>query len=88
MRLLVETVDISGGLIGAGIENLRWFKPVRPGDILTLECEIVTMRKSTSNPKQGVVKVKHIVYNQHAEPVEEFSSTIIVPCRLEMSHPV
>jgi acyl dehydratase len=39
------------------------------------------MRKSASNPKQGVVKVKHIVYNQQSEPVEAFSSTIIVPCR-------
>lgn len=88
MRLLVETVDISGGLIGAGIENLRWFKPVRPGDALTLECGIVSLRKSVSNPKQGVVKVKHVVYNQHAEPVEAFSSTIIVPCRVEVGHPV
>jgi acyl dehydratase len=82
MRLLVESVDISGGLIGAGIEHLRWFKPVRPGDTLLLECEIITLRKSASNPEKGVVKVKHVVYNQHEESVEEFISTIIVPSNI------
>lgn len=81
MRLLVETVDIAGGLIGAGIENLRWFKPVRPGDALLLECEIIAIRKSASNPGKGVVRVKHVVYNQYGEPVEAFISTIIVPAK-------
>lgn len=79
MRLLVETVDIAGGLIGAGIENLRWLKAVRPGDRLSLECEILFIRKSVSQPMKGVVKVKHTVYNQNREPVETFISTIIVP---------
>lgn len=81
MRLLVDTVPVAGGLVGAGLENLRWFKPVRPNDTLTLEVEVVSMRKSVSNPTRGLVKAKHVVFNQHNEPVEEFTSTIVVPAK-------
>jgi acyl dehydratase len=79
MRLMVESIPIAGGLIGAGLEELRWLKPVRPNDSLHLVCEILTIRKARSQPTKGIVRVGHTLFNQHNEPVEKFISTIVVP---------
>ncbi|MGZ5118852.1 MAG: MaoC/PaaZ C-terminal domain-containing protein, partial [Burkholderiales bacterium] len=47
MRLLVESeVKPAGGLIGAGVESLRWPRPVRPGDVLHLQSEVIEVRPS------------------------------------------
>ena len=81
MRLNTETLPIAGGLIGAGLDGLRWFKPVRPGESLWLEVEILSVRASNSKPWQGLAQVKHVTYNQDNEPVQEFTSTIVVPKR-------
>lgn len=79
MRLMAESVPIAGGLVGAGIDELRWFRPVRPGDSLHLESRVESMRVSASKPHQGIIKVKHTLLNQHNEPVEQFYSTMIIP---------
>src|SRR6476646_6519756 len=55
-------------LFGAGVDDLRWMKPVRPGDTIHLEGEVVELLPSKSKP-QGVVRVKWTAYNQHGEAV-------------------
>src|SRR5271156_198961 len=45
MRLRVESIPIAGGLIGAGVEEMRWTLPVRPGDALRTEAEIIDLRR-------------------------------------------
>ncbi|MFX5506234.1 MaoC/PaaZ C-terminal domain-containing protein, partial [Acinetobacter baumannii] len=40
MRLLVDTLHIQGGIIGAGFDEFRWPRPTRPGDVLRLEAEV------------------------------------------------
>lgn len=81
MRLMVESMPVAGGLIGAGMEELRWHRPVRPGDSLRLEAEVLSSRSSVSKPNRGVVRIKHVTYNQNSEPVQTFTSTIIAPKR-------
>lgn len=63
---------------GAGVDDLRWLKPVRPGDTLHLEGEVVELLPSKSKP-QGIARVKYTVYNQHGEAVYTFNPIAIVP---------
>ena len=67
-------------LLGAGVDELRWLKPVRPGDTLHLEGEVVELVPSRSKP-QGVVRLKWIAYNQNGEAVYTFNPIAIVPTR-------
>ena len=55
MRLLVGSdFKPAGGLIGAGVDELRWPRPVRPGDQLQVESEVLEVRVSKSRPQQGL----------------------------------
>jgi len=67
-------------LLGAGVDDLRWMKPVRPGDTLHLEGEVIELVPSRTKP-QGVVRVKWTAYNQHGEGVYTFNPIAIVPGR-------
>ena len=52
-----------------GLDELRWMKPVYPGDTLRVESELIEKRRSASRPEMGITKTRSIVYNQHDEPV-------------------
>lgn len=54
---------------GVGIDELRWLKPVHPGDVLSLETEIVAKRRSRSKPGIGSVWTRMTTYNQYGEAV-------------------
>lgn len=69
MRLLVDTVSIAGGLIGAGFEDFRWPRPTRPGDVLRLELEVLEVKYSQSKPQQGFIRYQMTTLNQNDEPV-------------------
>jgi len=80
MRLLVDDgPPLAGGIIGGGVDELRWPKPVRPGDRLRIESEVVEVRPSRSRPDQGLVKMKTTTLNQNDEPVLVFVANLIVP---------
>ena len=82
MRLLVDSeLKPAGGLIGAGVEELRWPKPVRPGDELRVESEIIDVRPSKSRPGHGLVRAKITTVNQNQEPVQIFIANLIVARR-------
>ena len=82
MRLLVDGgAPIAGGIIGAGGEDLRWPRPVRPGDELTVESEVLEIRPSRSRPTQGLMKMRTITFNQNDEPVMEMVANLVVPKR-------
>jgi acyl dehydratase len=82
MRLLVESeLRPAGGIVGAGFEELRWPRPVRPGDVLRLESEVLEVRPSKSRPNQGLIKVRTTTLNQNGEPVQVFVGNLIVPAR-------
>jgi acyl dehydratase len=67
-------------LLGIGVDELRWLAPVRPGDALHLEGEVVELAPSKRKP-QGIVKVKWTAFNQRGEPVYTFTPIGIVPRR-------
>jgi acyl dehydratase len=67
-------------LLGAGVDDLRWLKPVRPGDTLRLEGEVVELLPSRSKP-QGIARVRWTLYDQHGEAVYTFIPIAIVPTR-------
>ncbi|HLZ81976.1 MAG TPA: MaoC family dehydratase [Caulobacteraceae bacterium] len=70
MRLLVESeLKPAGGIIGAGLDECRWPRPVRPGDELRMECEVIDVRPSKSRPEQGLIKLRTTTLNQHDEAV-------------------
>jgi acyl dehydratase len=79
MKLLVGS-DFSpaGGIVGVGFEELRWPKPVRPGDELHAESEVLDVRPSKSNAKTGLLKFRTTTLNQHGEAVQISVGTIIV----------
>jgi acyl dehydratase len=82
MRLIVDSdFKIAGGLIGMGVEEIRWPRPVRPGDTLTVESEVLEVRPSKSQPDLGVVKMRVTTRNQDGQPVMVQVTSLLVPRR-------
>jgi acyl dehydratase len=82
MRLLVDSdLKPAGGIVGAGFDELRWPRPVRPGDELRVESEVLEIRASKSRPDQGIIKVRATTLNQINEPVQVSLGHLIVRCR-------
>jgi acyl dehydratase len=81
MRLAIETHPFGPHpLLGLGVDELRWLAPVRPGDVLHLEGEVVELIPSKSKP-QGIAKIKWTALSQHGEAVYTFTPLGIVPRR-------
>lgn len=79
MRLFVESeFKPAGGIIGAGLDALQWHQPVRPGDELSVETEVLEIRPSKSKPEQGMVKVRVTTHNQRNEPVQMYVANLVV----------
>jgi acyl dehydratase len=82
MRLLVESdLRPAGGIVGAGFDEFRWPRPVRPGDELRVESEVLEARPSKSRPEQGVIKVRTTTLNQRDEAVQITVGNLVVPRR-------
>lgn len=82
MRLLVDCEPkLAGGIIGAGFDELRWPLPVRPGDELRVELEVLEVRPSRSKPTQGLVKLRTTTLNQHDQAVQISVGNLVVQRR-------
>jgi acyl dehydratase len=82
MRLLVGSdFRPAGGFIGAGFDEFRWPRPVRPGDELRVQSEVLEVRASKSRPGQGVIKVRTTTLNQNGEAVQISVGNLIVQSR-------
>ena len=82
MKLVVASaLSPANGIIGMGFEELRWPRPVRPGDELHVVSEILDVRPSRSNPAQGLVKMRTTTANQHDEAVQVSVGTLLVARR-------
>jgi acyl dehydratase len=82
MRLLVESgLKPAGGIVGAGADEFRWPRPVRPGDELRTESEVLEVRPSRSRPDQGLIKVRTTTLNQNDEAVQVIIANLVVPRR-------
>src|SRR5918996_1032481 len=82
MRLLVESeIKPAGGIVGAGFDEFRWPRPVRPGDELHVESEVLEVRPSKSRPEQGLIKVRTTTLNQNGDAVQILIANLVVPRR-------
>lgn len=82
VRLLVEDVRSGRAVIGGlGIDDVRWHVPVRPGDTLTVENEVLDTRVSESDPQTGVVRDAITVMNQNGETVLTLENAELVARR-------
>lgn len=69
-RMMLQAGIISECSMGSpGMDELRWLAPVRPGDTLHMESEVVEAKPSSSKPDRGIVKMDYQAINQHGETV-------------------
>lgn len=82
MRLLVDSQPLgTTPLLGLGVEDLRWPKPVRPGDTIHAETEILSIRPSQSQPGYGIVRMRVAARNQQGDIVYVMTTNLWVPSR-------
>jgi len=80
MRLLVESLPIAGGLIGAGAD-ITWPRPTRPGDRLRVVSTVEGNLPSRSRPDRGSIVLASETLNQAGETVQRLVSRMVVPRR-------
>jgi acyl dehydratase len=84
MRLLVDSeFRPAGGILGVGFDELRWPRPVRPGDELCVRSEVLEVRPSKSRPDRGTIAARNTTFNQNDEAVQIFTAKLLVPRRPE-----
>ena len=83
MAMLVENMKThqQAGLGSPGVDNLRWVKPVYPGDTLRVESEVLEKRRSKSRPDMGIFKSRSRTLNQNDEVVLEMVSNGLIVVR-------
>ena len=79
MKLFVTGgLQLAGGSVGLGVDELRWPRPVRPGDTLRLQTEIMEIRPSRSKPDRGIIRIRNVTTNQNGEVVQTFIASVLV----------
>ncbi len=76
MRLMVASIPLGKGLIGANVE-MAWSKPTRPTDVLRVESEILAIRPSQSKPDQGIVTLSIVTKNQHNDVLQTLKANVV-----------
>ena len=87
MRALVEGYLAGGAsLASPGIDELRWQKPVRPGDSLHVRVTVVDAKRSRSKPDRGLVRTSIEAINQRDEVVMSMTAMNLIRCRTPSTH--
>ena len=81
LKTKTDLVHVAGGLIGMGLERMKWPRPVYPGDTLRIVITITGKRISNSRPDRGVVNYEVKTYNQKNEVVLEGATAVLIPHR-------
>ena len=81
MRMLTDGgIPIATGVVGVGGE-IAWPKPVRPGDTLRVETEVLAIAPSRSKPSQAIVTARSTTTNQHGETVQVLTAKLVAFAR-------
>ena len=83
MRLHVESSEDTATQAGVGVDDLRWHRPLRPGDSLRLRNEILDKRLSNSYPNRGFVTTRHEGLNQDDDLIISYEATAMVQRRAD-----
>lgn len=82
MRLVADARPLGSlPLLGLGVDGIQWPLPVRPGDTIRVETEVLDIRPSKSQPTYGVVKMRSTARNQKGEVVYVVTPNCWVPRR-------
>ena len=82
MRLFADHYLTSSSSLGSpGVDELRWLKPVRPGDTLSLRATVLEATRSRSKPDRGLVRTLVEVLNQNREVVMSLKAMNLMRCR-------
>ena len=82
MRLFADTLlSPASSLASPGLDELRWIKPVRPGDGLSIRITVLEARRSRSKPNQGVVRSFVELLNQNEQTVMSLKPVSLLRCR-------
>lgn len=69
-RLFLDTGVLDAGSMGSpGMDEVRWLKPLRPGDTIRVVVEILETRESRSKPDRGIVRLRYNTLNQDGETI-------------------
>jgi acyl dehydratase len=85
MQLLVQTLPLSEGVIGSGVDELRWPRPVKPGDTLRVQCEVIDVTPSKLHPSRGTVRMRMTTLNQNDQPVQTMIANLLAFRRPEQA---
>ena len=86
MKLIVgDATPFAGGVIGAGGE-IAWPKPTRPGDVLTVESEVLDVTPSRSKPDRGMITIRSETKNQRGEVAQVLTARLVVPRLVEATN--
>ena len=70
--------DEQAGLGSPGVDNLRWLKPVYPGDTISVASRVIEVTPSRSRPDIGSFRSEVVVTNQDGTPVMSFTSIVLM----------
>ncbi len=69
-KLFLDTGALTAASLGSpGLDEIRWLRPVRPGDTLRVVIEVVAARPSASKPDRGIATLRYELRNQHGQVV-------------------
>jgi len=78
-RLFAQTRALAASSLGSpGVDELRWLRPVRPGDTLRAVVRVAEQRPSTSKPDRGIVRLQWTTLNQAGESMLTMTSMQLV----------
>jgi acyl dehydratase len=82
MKLLNDAkMDLAGGIIGAGMEEVKWPTPLLPGDAIHVRVEILESRASKSRPEIGIVRAYVQTLREDGTAVQEMTANLVVPTK-------
>lgn len=82
MRLMVQSdMQLDGGVIGQGVEAIRWPRPVLPGDRLRVVMEVAEVRPIAHRPERGLIRLHCRTLNQHGKIVQDMTANLVVARR-------
>src|ERR1700759_957367 len=81
MRLRVQAITVAGGMIGAGVEEMRWTLPVRPGDSIRSAIEVRGFHQAQSRKEYGGARTPSLAFNQRNEVVMRSTVNFLAPLK-------